>query len=153
MPRTFLWTLISLMATTTDKMIVEFWTDSIVYVERKGNNSKIPHYFPYVGPKEGRERAVQEVLLFCFKWKLRGIEKHEKKSCLETLGGDRWGFVSCVLPVTLLNSSMISILPLDLGMLPTKRRRLGTLTLIFRCRPPFISKSFNCVCTYQPNHR
>jgi hypothetical protein len=38
-------------------------------------------------------------------------------------------------------------LPLDLGMLPTKRRRFGTLTLIFRCRPPFISKSFSCVCT------
>lgn len=58
-----------------------------------------------------------------------------------------WGLCHVVLPVTLLNSSMISILPLDLGMLPTNRRRLGTLTLIFRCRPPFISKSFSCVCT------
>lgn len=50
-----------------------------------------------------------------------------------------------VLPVTLLNSSMISAWPLDLGMLPTKRRRLGTLTFTFRCRPPFISILFSCL--------
>lgn len=49
------------------------------------------------------------------------------------------------LPVTLLNSSMISALLFDLGMLPTNRRRLGTLMFTFRCLPPFISISFNCV--------
>lgn len=68
---------------------------------------------------------------------MRGENEKQKKM----------GMCHVVLPVTLLNSSMISALPLDLGMLPTNRRRFGTLTLIFRCLPPFISKSFSCVCT------
>ena len=33
---------------------------------RKEKEKKILHYFPYVGPKEGRERAVQEVMMFFF---------------------------------------------------------------------------------------
>lgn len=87
---------------------------------------------------------------------LEEVEKLEKKTRKNRFGGGemgaeeevRWEERLChVLPVTLLNSSMISVLPLDLGMLPTKRRRFGTLTLIFRCRPPFISISFNCMCT------
>lgn len=43
------------------------------------------------------------------------------------------------LPVNLPNSSSISSLPLDLGMLPTKSRRFGTLILILRVFPGFIS--------------
>lgn len=43
------------------------------------------------------------------------------------------------LPVNLPNSSSISSLPFDLGMFPTKRRRFGTLMLIFKHLPGFIS--------------
>jgi hypothetical protein len=43
------------------------------------------------------------------------------------------------LPVNLPNSSNISSLPLDLGMLPTKRRRFGTLMLTFSVLPGLIS--------------
>lgn len=46
---------------------------------------------------------------------------------------------SDTLPVNLPNSSSISSLPLDLGMLPTKSRRFGTLILILRVFPGFIS--------------
>lgn len=48
------------------------------------------------------------------------------------------------LPVSLPNSSNISSLPFDLGMLPTKRRRLGTLTFIFKHLPGLISKLSSC---------
>lgn len=43
------------------------------------------------------------------------------------------------LPVNLPNSSKISSLPFDFGMFPTKRRRFGTLMLIFRFFPGLIS--------------
>lgn len=43
------------------------------------------------------------------------------------------------LPVNLPNSSKISSLPFDFGMLPTKRRRFGTLTFIFKHLPGLIS--------------
>ena len=33
---------------------------------KEKEKKKILHYFPYVGPKEGRERAVQEVMMFFF---------------------------------------------------------------------------------------
>lgn len=48
------------------------------------------------------------------------------------------------LPVNLPNSSNISSLPFDFGMLPTKRRRLGTLTFIFKHLPGLISKLSSC---------
>lgn len=51
---------------------------------------------------------------------------------------------SDTLPVNLPNSSSISSLPLDLGMLPTKSRRFGTLILILRVFPGFISWLSSC---------
>lgn len=50
----------------------------------------------------------------------------------------------CTLPVNLPNSSSISSLPLDFGMLPTKSRRFGTLMLIFRVFPGLISWLSSC---------
>lgn len=48
------------------------------------------------------------------------------------------------LPVNLPNSSNISSLPFDFGILPTKRRRFGTLMLIFKHFPVLISKLSSC---------
>lgn len=59
----------------------------------------------------------------------------------------RWFFVCFHLPVNLPNSSNISSLPFDFGMLPTKRRRLGTLTFIFKHLPGLISKLSSCCGT------
>lgn len=53
-------------------------------------------------------------------------------------------FESDTLPVNLPNSSSISSLPLDLGMLPTKSRRFGTLILILRVFPALISWLSSC---------
>lgn len=48
-----------------------------------------------------------------------------------------------MLPDNLLNSSNISSFPLDFGIFPTKRRKLGTLILTFNDFPGFISKLSN----------
>lgn len=56
----------------------------------------------------------------------------------------------CTLPVNLPNSSSISSLPFDFGMFPTKRRRFGTLMLIFSVLPGLISWLSNCWLKIMP---